>query len=350
MARVGSPHKLFFVETPVPEENCFVIPPDKSLAARYVRNSTGYDGDCETFYVRDIDSQWLENYLLDYPDADKSRVWYLYEYAFRELDIGHTIIDGNDIFFYGTKEFHKQGDLNYASDFITNAKGVPHKIIIRSIIDLLEILKRDAPENWIYRGQGSCLWLLKASIHRRDNCTAANTTERMLLTEFKRKSRLYLDREPCSDREWLILGQHYGLPTRLLDWSENPLVALYFSCEKMLSAVPCNGIVYAYRHGRPYIDPYNNDDPFAIKYIEVIRPPHLDRRVIAQQSLFTAEPCAGDVAVESSEVLYGNVSAKAKESILNELNLLGISRSHLFPSLASVAADLAALFQLGLVK
>lgn len=54
-----------------------------------------------------------------------------------------------------------------------------------------------------------------------------------MLTEFKNEATKYLRVKPKNDFEWMFLAQYYGVPTKLLDWSTDPLVALFLICLKL---------------------------------------------------------------------------------------------------------------------
>lgn len=110
------------------------------------------------------------------------------------------------------------------------------EIKIDSVEDLIKNLN-ELPNNFIYRGHSNANWLLQSSLERiiGDKWSAEEATkfEEYSITQFKSKFHLY-DREnlqPNSKLAWLSVMQHYGVPTRLLDFSESPYIALYFAME-----------------------------------------------------------------------------------------------------------------------
>jgi len=95
----------------------------------------------------------------------------------------------------------------------------------------------ELPNNFIYRGQADSAWPLKSSLERVIgagwSAEKAQKFEDYALQQFRSKFHLY-DREnshPVSKLAWLSVMQHYGVPTRLLDFTESPYIALYFALE-----------------------------------------------------------------------------------------------------------------------
>jgi hypothetical protein len=111
------------------------------------------------------------------------------------------------------------------------------KIINLSTVEELFLEINSLANHYIYRGQSNASWQLETTLQRtsgkkfqRDFTEKA---ERYALDNFSARFHLY-DREnnePHSLLEWLSLMQHYGVPTRLLDFTSSPYAALYFGIE-----------------------------------------------------------------------------------------------------------------------
>lgn len=110
------------------------------------------------------------------------------------------------------------------------------EVEIRSVAELIEQLN-NLPNHFLYRGHANADWPLQSSLERiigsKWSAGEAKQFEEDSLVQFQSKFHLY-DREnvkPDSKLAWLSIMQHYGVPTRLLDFTESPYVALYFALE-----------------------------------------------------------------------------------------------------------------------
>ena len=108
-------------------------------------------------------------------------------------------------------------------------------IDISTIDELLQFAKALADRHgentplW-YRGEDNSTLTLVPSIQRSEKRLMK---ERFLSNDFYIRAKQTLESPPSRNNYayWIALMQHYGLPTRILDWSRSPLVAVFFATE-----------------------------------------------------------------------------------------------------------------------
>ncbi len=275
--------------------------------------------------------------------------------------------------------------------------------MIRNVTELITAINKDLSKwppktkRW-FRGESgkkSAALCPKIASYRHNE-------ENHLLQSFRRQAGGIAN---VPDREhtdmWLFLAQHYGVPTRLLDWTEGALMALYFAINRRktnprvymlnprrlneFAGVETNELNYplswAYTYASLYValawqnrkvekirhnlegvkrhKPDTKSDKIdrVLKILEkhkleipVAFPAvYQDPRMIAQRSCFTIhgtklkslQKILSESNIESTECLFEyEVYFKKRGDILQELSILGISAATIFPDLDNLAIDL----------
>lgn len=238
---------------------------------------------------------------------------------------------------------------------------------MKSISGIAELLKKlptvVRPKDMVwFRGEGSMSFKLLPSICR-SPCSLEH--EPALIKRFRQNAFPFLTNIPRTEWEWLFLMQHYGVQTRLLDWTEHPLVALYFAVSDKTRWTE-DGRLWCFlpkvynTSNHHVVTPTASDvlcfdvdqelDEFLPSRIGSagarILPPiaaiasQQFHRIYAQHGVFTIfhrKPDALDVVAKQDSLKYFTIPAKAKQRIMEDLTTLKIDKLAIFPDLNSVA-------------
>lgn len=205
----------------------------------------------------------------------------------------------------------------------------------------------------LYRGQEKAEWGLVPGVGRNLNVYKAYNLDKQkmlndewrMVQDFRRQAGAYLGRMPDDGWEVWVLAQHHGIPTRLLDWTHNPLAALYFAVEKpSKDNEDDDSAVWVLYLPTGFIPPTgaNNPPPMKVKEVRGYMPGHEVPRVRAQSGVFTVHPKPTE-PLQAAHLPKGArlgkvvIQNRARQQIKLTLANYSISRQTLFPDLDGLA-------------
>lgn len=235
---------------------------------------------------------------------------------------------------------------------------------VNSLVSVLSALTAGGGERW-YRGHRDETWLLEASTFRPG---AQQHDERGMLARFRQEAAAAGLQFAFDEWGWITFAQHHGLPTRLLDWSQSPLVALYFAAEETPTNEPNgvepDGAFFALDPHQLNVEAGDNDGghPRLLAELETrmkdylpgedsknkVRPrsvvaPMTFDRIRFQSGTFTVEqksdvPGSKEPLRSSASVTEFLVPAESKRNIREELEALGFNEMTIYRDLDRIAA------------
>jgi hypothetical protein len=209
---------------------------------------------------------------------------------------------------------------------------------ISNFTEFHEVIAQYDARTVIYRGMKSVDYPLIPKIGRivpPDSVGSREKNEQEILRLFKQEAFQYLDFTPASDWDWLALGQQYGLPTRLLDWTDNPLVACFFAVDE---ASETDGVIYAF-HNESYIPVDRHPDPFQYRKVGKFIPRPITPGITTQGGLFTIHPNPYE-PFDSTDMDKIILPARIQMELKRTLSRYGVNRFALFPGLDGLAAHI----------
>jgi FRG domain len=203
-------------------------------------------------------------------------------------------------------------------------------------------------DRWLFRGVTRKKYLLIPSVGRNEwrhdgltnNTRPFNPAEEcQLLEAFKREARPRINYTPKdnNDIEWLAIGQHHGLVTRLLDWTQSLFVAAYFATEK--ADVQEVSRIYCIKEFDLF-DIKAEPDVFKIGRPYTYRPPHISPRIPAQQAVFTVHDKPSE-PLDSNSLQIIDIPGKYCIKLKRMLDVAGFNRASLFPDVDGLGVHLS---------
>ena len=215
---------------------------------------------------------------------------------------------------------------------------------------------------WVFRGLGDSSFQLLPGIGRREDYS--ETLERTILEIFERRASEFVDERNLTDWDKLALAQHHGLPTRLLDWTTNPLIGTYFAvvsepgarelshgsdnnedskitAKPELSHVTARLIAWSVP-AATVVNSKVEQDPFELEELKFLLPRALSTRIVAQNGLFSVHPIPQNAWLEPQAEVKNifDIPGNMREYFRRKLFYFGIDAQRVMGGLDGLCARL----------
>ena len=215
-----------------------------------------------------------------------------------------------------------------------------------------------------FRGHWNKDHLLQPSLYR-NGYEPEKNLDHQYRHDFRMKAYPYLGelhKQPANELEWYIVMQHYGLPTRLLDWSEGSLIALHFALRDAKEDIdPCVWALNPFVLNKKLAgqDDFIVTQEFGIveehlpkiwsnKKIPsrpvAIQPPLNSKRIVAQKGCFTIHGSNVKPLEEYKKLAPFlqriDIAHDAVYNIKEELQVSGMTETLIYPELAGLGREL----------
>lgn len=237
--------------------------------------------------------------------------------------------------------------------------------VAKDILDFIHII-RSNKFIWdisIYRGHSNKDWKLLPRIARNFELLECyyswESFATQILDDFKKYAIQYMNRGkvPTNIVEWTVTAQHYSLPTRLLDWTKNPLKALFFAIEDLSENYDSAIWVLTSEILNWDLLDFKGFDASSDSTYQVYFPDQINHRLIAQEGCFTFHKLPSKkitlIPVEESDKVKTKqdklikiiIPKDTKENYKIVLDKFGLNRHTLFPDLDGLAKYLCCKYE-----